>query len=273
MEIPEASSSPDPETKIDHAKQNLPRSRVMEFMMTKKFAVFALMAGFLGDTERIYRQKIPPPPIVVQSGGSPVPHEAPDPKMDIETLIQAIETVEDLEEFLKANAKHENPWIWNFFRTYRQPPERFKKNKKLDPKNKTVKFEGPCNNFTELIGRWALEHGGEPAIYSTFPYWNLEKAHQMVVCKTGQNHLTIFENTTVHEFDGTFDEFLKSNGNHAFVLPIGGRIPYTGTVPDSWRAKFWDHVQFNVSEKEMKIRPLPRRENQDKPLELPKTTA
>jgi hypothetical protein len=118
-----------------------------------------------------------------------------------------------------------------------------------------------------LIGQWVIEHGGKPTLYSTFPYWNFEKPHQMIVCKTGPNHLTIFENTTVHDFDGTFDEFLTSNGNHAFVLPIGGRIPWTGTVPDSWRAKFRDHFQINVSEDDLEVRPLPRREDQNKPLE------
>jgi hypothetical protein len=133
MESLEVPSSPDNGNKIEHVKQTHPRSRVLAFMKTKKFAVFVALAAFSGDTERVYQQKIPPPPVITSNSGTPVSHEKPSPNMDIETLMQSIETVEDLQEFLKHRSEHENPYPWDFFRTFRQPPGKIQEKQSARP--------------------------------------------------------------------------------------------------------------------------------------------
>ncbi|MFA5799839.1 MAG: hypothetical protein WC840_02665 [Candidatus Peribacteraceae bacterium] len=240
-------------------KAPLERSSVLKVLHTKKFYTLVALAALIGDTMRV-SHPVDPPPVIAQNSGTSVPHPPPSPEMDIETLMESIDTVEDLTEFLDQHVKILGPGtLWEFLRTFRQDPEGMQEND----------WTGPCNNVVEFHGRFALQHGGKPYLVTIYPVGFRPKFrkswHQMIVCKTAPDHLVIFDNHSAIDYDGTFEKFLQEHYAGMTVLPVGGVIPWTGTVPDAARAKILDLFQWNVPEEEFEFWPLPRRNQAEPP--------
>jgi len=244
MEKPDLPSSPDP-----NVIPPLAKPRVGIFRKCVRIAVASL--GLLAaDTYRVAHPIGQPVRLSRQSSPSSSGREAPQPDWSMDDLMDNLETVEDVEEFLLRHTAHSGDLgMRDFISTYRQPPECFQHRN----------WTGPCNTFAEFTAQWAYLHGGAPYIVTLCPEGFSEKWkhtwHQITVCET-ETGLTIFNNDSVIDHQGSLKEFLAKQYPNMTIAPVGGSIPWRATQP-SFRAKLLEHLQGNTEQ--IPVGPLPRR--------------
>lgn len=228
--------------------------------------IFLALAAFAGDTARVCAPIDPPPRISSNSSTPMTKNTQLSADADMDTIMESLDSLDAFREFLNKVVIIEYPSnVVEFLRTWRQSPEHMRQ---VNEEGETI-FSGPCNNATELHGRWALQHGGKPYVVSLCPIGILSKirenSHQILICKIDKNHLAVFNNDDVMVWEGTFENYLKVWQPCMTVAPIGGVVPWTGTLQDSARAKILDHIQWNTKEADFEIAPLPRQKPESKP--------
>lgn len=205
------------------------------------------------DTANAIRP-VPQPQRISRSGAFLSPSAAttkPCPDAEIDELMATLSTVEDFQEFLDANTTQALPGdVPTFVTTFRQPPERFQREK----------WSGPCNSFAEFAAYWAYVHGGTPYIVTLWPNGILDKCrenwHQIAVCRTHETELFIFNNKSVTGWRGTIAEYVEKEYPEKSVASLGGVIPWQLTQ-DTIRAKIASHTVCNTED--LAISPLPLR--------------
>lgn len=203
-----------------------------------RFRVILALAGVFGiDTARVCMPVPQPRRIAASSrGGTPEPRASPDPAMDLDALLERLESVEDVGKFLANNAAYRGPsgaveFLWE----YRQEPRNFQEKA----------WRGPCNNFAEFAGTWVLQRGGIPYVVSLCPRGLLPKAredwHQFLACKRTDGILIVFDNRSVLVSEESLEKYLAREHPAMTIAPVGGIIRWKKVQNDP-RAKLLQHI-------------------------------
>jgi len=174
-----------------------------------------------------------------------------DPEGDTDAIIEQLGTVDDFREFLDKHCSQRNvDGAGDFIATFRQSPEALQ----------AQGWQGPCNNLAEFSAHWAYVHGGAPYIVSLCPPGITDKFshpwHQLAICQEPCGRLLIFDNTTLCEWDGSLEEYVRKEHPALVIAPVGGVVPWK-QVRETFRARILEHVRGNTDE--LMIAELPRR--------------
>jgi len=192
-------------------------------------------------------QRVAACPIVSPSQGA----SFVDPDGDADAIIGQLSTVDDFREFLSEHCSQRNvDDAGDFIATFRQSPRELQ----------AQGWQGPCNNLAEFSAHWAYVHGGAPYIVSLCPPGITEKFsrpwHQLAVCQESGGRLFVFDNTTLCEWDGSLEEYIRKEHPALVIAPVGGVVPWK-QVRETFRARILEHLQGNVGE--LLSAELPRR--------------
>lgn len=223
-----------------------------------RLQIFLAAGAILGNdcAEKIRPIEQPPRIATAQSdSGTYYPMPIPEPDADMETIMHSLQTVEDLEEFLKKNTEHENVGLTEFVRSYRRSPRELQQND----------WKGPCNNFAEFTAEWAYKHGGIPYLISVWPEDVLQKFgnawHQFTACKLQNGTYVIFDSRDVVEWKGDLTEYIRQLSPNWDTTPVN--ITRWRKTQENVRARWAQHLQNTCDENNMEPGNLPLRKHMD----------
>ena len=161
----------------------------------------------------------------------PYKKSLPSPDASIDVIMKELLSPEEYIAFVTEHTTFETPsFPVEFFDTYRRSPEDFQ----------AAGWKGCCNDYAEFACNWAYLHRYSPYIVSICPKGVIEPIkeswHQFAVIRTSEDQYVILDNTTIHYWISSIDDYIAEHHSGSTLLPLGGCVQWQKTK-DNWTAR------------------------------------